>query len=308
MHLYILPEVNPSGQPNGVANIALGTNPALGKKESGGNPNSCSSDSVYCFAEHDNMMVFDQQVRAMRSWMKSHGQQNKPLVLTEYSILYPYEVDGGGCFLRDEFGNCFTPTRVNNFMKNSFSYLENTKDANLGYPLDGNRLVQQWLWFAVKTSGAGSASNLINDSETSLTLLGQTFQTQIATRSATKNLVIDRVHSTVGQTSGGSATVDLSITVRNSGNQDIGTPFTVTFRDASNTIIDQVIVNDLIDGCTTQEIEITAVWDNLTPGAHTFTATVDSGGVIPETNENDNVGQGIVLIDPEQIMLPLIQR
>ena len=49
--------------------------------------NRCGDPLVYCFAEHDNMAIFDQQVRAMRTWMKNHGQQNKPLIISEYSLL-----------------------------------------------------------------------------------------------------------------------------------------------------------------------------------------------------------------------------
>ncbi|HET6446277.1 MAG TPA: hypothetical protein VFI27_17045, partial [candidate division Zixibacteria bacterium] len=34
MHIYILPEVNRAGQPNSIANVALGTDPSLGRMES----------------------------------------------------------------------------------------------------------------------------------------------------------------------------------------------------------------------------------------------------------------------------------
>lgn len=56
------------------------------------------------------MIVFDEQIRDMRQWMKDHGQQDKPLLLTEFSVLYPYIQDPGGtCFVQDEYGQCFTP-------------------------------------------------------------------------------------------------------------------------------------------------------------------------------------------------------
>ena len=91
MHLYILPEALSNGQPNGIANVALGTNPALAIRESGDNAANCPNPNVYCWAEHDDLNVFASQVVAMRTWMKAHGQQNKPLILSEYSLLYPFE-------------------------------------------------------------------------------------------------------------------------------------------------------------------------------------------------------------------------
>ena len=183
MHLYILAEALPNGQPNGIANIALGTDANLAKRESGGNPTRCSDPQVYCYAEHDDMGVFAQQVVAMRTWMKDHGQQNKPLILSEYSILWPYVIDpGGGCYLQDENGNCFTPQRVNQFMTSTFNYLETAADPALGYPLDGNRLVQRWMWFSAYMEAGAPMSNLLISSLDALTPVGQHFQTEVNSR------------------------------------------------------------------------------------------------------------------------------
>jgi hypothetical protein len=92
--------------------------------------------------------------------MKEHGQQNKPLILSEYSLLYPFEdyddpINPTQCYLQDEFGKCFTAARVSSFMTRTFQYLETATDPNLGYPLDNYRLVQQWLWFSMYYEGAG---------------------------------------------------------------------------------------------------------------------------------------------------------
>ena len=85
---------------------------------------------------------FAEQVIAMRQWMADHGQKEKPLFLSEYSILYPYVIDGDTCFLQDEFGQCFTPDRVYDFMTRTFQYLNNEAvDPNLGFSLDNNRLI-----------------------------------------------------------------------------------------------------------------------------------------------------------------------
>ncbi len=133
MHLYVLPEARSNGQPNGVANIAVGTDPTLAVRESGGIASLCQAANVYCWAEHDSMSAFAGQVVAMRQWMKAHGQQQKPLIISEYSLLYPYELDAGGCYLQDEYGKCFTPDRVVKFLNASMSYLETTADPALGY-------------------------------------------------------------------------------------------------------------------------------------------------------------------------------
>ena len=308
-HVYILPEVTPSGQINGIASVALGTDPALGIKESGGDASKCAQANVYCFAEHDNMTVFDSQVRAMRQWMKAHGQQNKPLILTEFSILYPYEVDNNSCFLRDEYGNCFTPTRVNNFMNATFDYLQSAKDENLGYPLDDDRLVQKWLWFSIKYSGVGNVSNLLNTSETQLTLVGQTYQARAGAQIPTTNLLIDHVVPSVDFTDG-SGMVDATIRVvfLNNGNQEISTPFDVTFYDEVNSPIGTATVTAVMRGCAIGGYEAEVVWNDLTPGLHNFTVKIDSGDAIIESAENDNLGAGVVLVDPEQIYLPIIIR
>ncbi|MCL4831508.1 MAG: glycoside hydrolase family protein [Caldilineaceae bacterium] len=87
--------------------------------------------------DHDDLGLVEEQVRRMRLWMAERGERAKPLYITEYGILIP-----------EEFG--FTPSRVINFMIGSFDLLDSLTDESLGYPLDGNRLVQRWLWFSTR--------------------------------------------------------------------------------------------------------------------------------------------------------------
>jgi hypothetical protein len=310
MHLYVLPEVNPAGNPNGIANVALGTNPALGKRESGGNAALCPLNEVYCFAEHDNITVFAEQVRSMRQWMKSHGQQNKPLILSEYSLLYPYEDDGASCFLQDEFGNCFTPARVSNFMQASFNYLETAKDATLGYPLDGNRLLQQWLWFSIYIDREGKASNLVNSNGTTLTPVGQTFQNHVLSQPLNRNLMIDSIFAPVSFTGNFSTVnVPLSVTIRNNGNTSVNASFTATFYSnaAMTTPIGSATIAPVVRGCATDSYTATVTWTGRSTGKHPFWVKVDSGGIISESNESDNTGTAFVLVDPKQDSLPVIR-
>lgn len=90
--------------------------------------------------QHVDMIIFDKQIRAFRQWMKDHGQQDKPLIVTEFGVLYHNWMLG----VPDEDSQM-----VIDFMKNTFDYFLHTTDCNLGYALDDCRLVQRWVWFSM---------------------------------------------------------------------------------------------------------------------------------------------------------------
>jgi len=96
---------------------------------------------------HDNMEIFDAQIRAFRKWMKEHGQKEKPLIVSEYGFVYEHILEDPvipGADSRNQ-------TRITNFMLLTFDYFLNTKDADLGYSADDDRLVQRWAWFGLDT-------------------------------------------------------------------------------------------------------------------------------------------------------------
>ena len=322
-HLYILPEVSADGvTPNGIASTPLGVgeppNPPFSdwRRESGGNSALCSLDEVYCFAEHTDMNVFTQQVEAFRQWMKDKGQQDKPLLLTEYSVLYPYVLDPGGtCFIQDEYGNCFTPQRVRTFLQNTANYLNSSAaiDPNLGYPADGGRLVQQWLWYKMNTIGVGDASNLlINDylshpegSTNALTIVGQRFRTITAAAPLTVNLLPYKLRFI--QTS--STTVDVQIQVINNGNTEVTGNYTVKiYADPDFTTLIGTTTITGTPGCARPETTATITWGNLSSGSHEYYVRVDANNNVPESNELDNVAQGFVLMNPQFLYLPQLPR
>lgn len=96
--------------------------------------------------DHMSRVTFDKQVRDMRQWMKDRGQQNKPLIVTEYGVLYHTIYTGSCGNLALEPANAAS---VVSYMLWSFDYFMNTKDASLGYPADDYRLVQMWNWFSL---------------------------------------------------------------------------------------------------------------------------------------------------------------
>lgn len=86
--------------------------------------------------DHDNMTIFADQIFAFRQWMKDRGEGNKPLIVSEYGILFPAT-----------YG--FDEARVEAFMIATFDYFLSATGASVGYPSDGSRLVQAWYWFSL---------------------------------------------------------------------------------------------------------------------------------------------------------------
>jgi len=317
MHLYILPEVQPDGTPNGIANVALGTDPALAIRESDNNPSRCADPGVYCWAEHDDLSIFAQQVVAMRTWMQQHGERDKPLILSEYSQLYPFTdyddpVNPTQCFLQDEYGKCFTQARVTNFFNRTSDYLETATSAELGYPLDDNRLVQQWMWFSVNNSTVGYVSNLVKNNLATLTQIGEAFRNVVASRPTYVNLAPRRTAVKVGRvpTPARPITVTLFVDVINSGNIQSTIPFTVTaYADKALTHpIGSAVVAKGINGCFQRTARAAVDWPGLTAGTYFFWFKVDSTDAVAESTESDNVIMGEFTVYPNNLLLPLVNR
>lgn len=332
-HAYIFPErieeyqrpsdgVVPPDSGNPVfASIANGTDPSIALKlPHWWRPLSeqldlCSRDDYYCIYEHDSTDLFIQQVVAMRRWMKERGYQNTPLLLTEWSLLHQYKVDGNGQCLgtKDEYGNCFTPQRVTNFMEESVQYLENAIDPDLGYPLDNGRLVQQWAWFLMDDANLGdfidgNPSLLIDPVHGNLTEMGQKYRDLIAATTTQPNLVIDQVFAAVvdSDTQNGAATATLKVSIRNNGNTPTSQPFQVKFyQDASlSQQIGEATVPAGLEGCAINDMVVEVEWENLGPGTHRYWVTVDSEEVFGSSKTSSS----IVIVDPKQIFLPMLYR
>jgi hypothetical protein len=111
--------------------------------------------------DHDNLDIFRQQIVDFRRWMAANGERDKPLIVSEYGILMP-----------GEYG--FPPEQVASFMTETFDFLLNAADPEIGYPADGNRLVQRLTWYSLSDT-VYPTSNLVDPKTGELTLLGQTF-------------------------------------------------------------------------------------------------------------------------------------
>lgn len=122
---------------------------------------SCGID--YAVDDADNVELFLANIRAMRAWMKGRGYQDRPLIITEYGILWP-----------TWFAPQFTPARVSRFMTQTFGLFLFTRDQDLGYAADEYRLVQAWAWYSLSDDRQYNGSLFHSGSKT-LSPMGEAF-------------------------------------------------------------------------------------------------------------------------------------
>lgn len=118
----------------------------------------------YLDAQQNDMEVFARQIGWFRQWMKDHGQQQKPLIVSEYGIVYRH-------------ANLNRLSVVQTFMTQTFDYFMNTKNCTLGYAADECRLVQRWAWYSLDDNDPlfNDYAYLIDPNTGLLTATGQTF-------------------------------------------------------------------------------------------------------------------------------------
>lgn len=123
---------------------------------------------LYALEDNDNFDIFVQHIVEFRTWMKERGEQNKPLIISEFGVLMP-----------KEYG--FSVERVNAFMNRTFDYMLKARDPTLGFPGDDHRLVQMWAWFSLNEepynmgTGRGFNGELFNCYTRQITPMGENF-------------------------------------------------------------------------------------------------------------------------------------
>ncbi|MHB0856550.1 MAG: hypothetical protein ACYC5M_03150 [Anaerolineae bacterium] len=126
--------------------------------------------TYYAVRDGDSVTILRELIVAFRQWMQDKGQQAKPLIVSEYGVLYPYDPEHPDAFT-DEEGQPFGPERVSQYMRASFHLFLWSADAGLGMPDDGYRLVQAWAWLSLNTHYNGA----LFDADKTLTLMGETY-------------------------------------------------------------------------------------------------------------------------------------
>jgi len=108
-------------------------------------------------------------VTNFRQWMKDHGAQGKPLWITEYGSLMP-PIDPPGV----NYVNV-SDEDTRDYMLASFNFFYHTIDPAIGYPSDGNRLVQRSYWYSLNEYRTSFGGSLIDTVTRQRTIVGDAF-------------------------------------------------------------------------------------------------------------------------------------
>lgn len=258
---------------------------------------------LYLIKDNDNLDYFKQQVVSFRQWMKSKGEQNKPLIISEYGVLFNYRIE-------DEDGNIFTTARVQNFMYGSFDYLLTAKDPSLGYAADDNRLVQRWNWFSLDFYPDYFSGNLFSYTVRTIDELGLAWAAYVTDTAKpfgpALNLKMLSASYMLGpQPLNPTATVQLKLS--NSGFLNWTSPITVQVARTDGTVLARTTLNDL-PGCgKTANVQLEL--SNLTGPVLSLRAQVDPYQQLPDADLSDNTITFTILVSPtNKLYLPLLTR
>jgi hypothetical protein len=195
-------------------------------------------------------------------------------------------------------------------MRGTFDFFMTATDDEIGYPADGNRLVQRWAWYSLndkRFEGYTTFSHLFDPYDKQISPLGLDFEAYTAPLYVPYvDLVPVRLE--VHLTERLPATATLTATVRNTGNTDVHqvpVEFWQTVPGATNRIGGvQTIATLPARSRATLSVE----WLKVPPGAHTVGVTVDGGQAIVESDEGNNQLTHTLVVARQRIYLPLSMR
>ena len=277
---------------------------------------TATSGMQYTPYDHLDINVFSGLMVSLRTWMKSHGYQNTPLIVTEYGALYPL------WYLSGSFG--LTQNDIDDYLHDAINYATNHSDPALGYPPDGYRLVQQAALYSLDDDSLFPSappdptyfrwgSFLFRSTPPyTRTETGDAFVADVQTIQPRIDLLpyqsfTDPSALIVSSTEAVSPT--LYVQVSNAGNVAMSNSAVVTFTDVtsgSNAFMGIAILPPL-SGCGTSGLA-NVLWPNLAPGLHMMRVEVEAGVQLDGVLTSNGVLTATVLVGTHGVYLPTVQR
>lgn len=269
------------------------------------------------FYKNASVDLFKQFVRDFRAWMRDRGFQNKPLIISEYGVLLPSDYlewnDPAG---RD--GDRI----VCDFMQETFRWLlDEAIDPATGYPSDGNRLVQRWLWYSLNDqpynfqTGEGFNGSLYDYRDPGrLTQFGACFRDFVAGRDVRyRDLTVRSLRfSPETLLPDTPTTVRISAIVANRGEQAAGSVAVRLYRGrpgAGGRLLEQGTLDGPFSRYGAGGV-YSYTWKNVAQpaGNHIeLCVQLDPANAIPEADEENNV-LCRTLLAPYRLFMPAMAR
>lgn len=237
-----------------------------------------------------------QQLVLLRQFMADRGYRDRPLIISEYGILMPVM-----------YG--YTPERVRSFMLATFGWMTMATDPSIGYPADGNRLVQAWAWYSLDEDTFETypaAFNLFDPETKRITALGEAYGAYTAdlVEPAIDVTPLDIRHTWPAPGAGDLVTITVTADITNWGSATASDVLVHFERDG-------VSAGDLtIAAIAAGEVwPATVVWSDVPVGEHiSVSVTVDPDGHLAECSGLNNSRTASILVGSHQFFLPAILR
>ena len=133
---------------------------------------AATAGELYTLEQTDDVEIFKSRLFDFRRWLADHGQRQKPLWITEYGSLLPH--DGQTGFVTQPI------EQARDYMLATFDILLSIRDPEIGYGLDGDRLVQRWFWYSLDDDLWRFGGSLFDPETKQRTLIGDAFAGYVA--------------------------------------------------------------------------------------------------------------------------------
>jgi hypothetical protein len=245
---------------------------------------------------HLNRIGWKQQIADFRQFMADRGYRDRPLILSEYGILMP-----------TMYGYGFA--RNTAFMLETFDWMMHTTDPSIGYPADGNRLIQAWAWYSLDEDTFQTYPaefNLFDPNTQLITPLGQAYADYAAGLTApdVDVALLGIRHTWPGPGATEPISLTLSADVTNRGQEPASDVLVHFERDGLPA--GDVTFPSLAAGEVKRAI---VVLSGLAFGQWIQVAvTVDPNGQLAECRRDNNHAATLLLVSRHQFFLPQIDR